>query len=53
MAIAARAEDGVIEAFEALDDWWALGIQWHAELLDDPSSQRLFGAFVATIRGED
>jgi putative glutamine amidotransferase len=53
MAVAARAEDGVIEAFEALDDWWALGIQWHAELLDDPSSQRLFGAFVATIRGED
>ena len=28
-------------------DWWALGVQWHAELLDDPAGQRLFDALVA------
>ena len=38
---------GVIEAVELDGDWWALGVQWHAELLEDPVSQRRFDAFVA------
>lgn len=52
LKVTARAEDGVVEAFEAATDWWALGIQWHAELLDEPSSRTLFGAFVAAVRRE-
>jgi gamma-glutamyl-gamma-aminobutyrate hydrolase PuuD len=37
----------VVEAVESAGDWWALGLQWHVELLDDPPSQRVFDAFVA------
>jgi gamma-glutamyl-gamma-aminobutyrate hydrolase PuuD len=38
---------GVIEALESDGAWWALGIQWHLELLDAPASQRVFDALVA------
>jgi putative glutamine amidotransferase len=41
------ASDGVVEGFESDGPWWALGIQWHLELLDDPASQRVFDALVA------
>ena len=37
----------VIEGIEYDGDWWALGVQWHAELLDDPAGQRLFDALIA------
>jgi putative glutamine amidotransferase len=43
----AGASDGVIEGFESDGDWWALGIQWHLELLADPASQRVFDALVS------
>lgn len=46
--VAAAGE--VAEAIEYEDGWWALGVQWHLELLDDPVSQRLFDAFVAAAR---
>jgi len=36
-----------IEAVESAGEWWAVGLQWHVELLDDPPSQRVFDAFVA------
>ncbi|MBI5760411.1 MAG: gamma-glutamyl-gamma-aminobutyrate hydrolase family protein [Planctomycetales bacterium] len=30
--VTARAPDGVIEAFEAIDErWWCVGVQWHPE----------------------
>ncbi len=38
---------GVIEGIEFDGDWWALGLQWHLELLSDEASQRVFDAFVA------
>jgi putative glutamine amidotransferase len=45
--IAAHAPDGIIEAVEFDGDYFALGVQWHPEMLlaaDD--SMRLFAAFV-------
>jgi putative glutamine amidotransferase len=48
LAVAALATSGHVEAVESPNGWWALGIQWHAELLDDPASQRVFDALVAS-----
>ena len=49
LRVVAAAGD-VAEAIEYEGGWWALGVQWHLELLDDPVSQRLFDAFVAVAR---
>jgi len=46
LRVAATA-DGVTEAIEFEGGWWALGVQWHVELLEDPSSQRAFDALLA------
>jgi putative glutamine amidotransferase len=40
---------GEIEGIEFDGDWWALGVQWHVELLDDPASQCVFDALVAAV----
>lgn len=49
--VAATAPDGVIEALEARDDRWLIGVQWHPENLhDDPASKRLFREFVEEVR---
>jgi putative glutamine amidotransferase len=40
----------VIEAIERPAGPFCLGVQWHPEALDDPSSARLFAAFVAACR---
>ena len=37
----------VTEGIEYDGAWWALGVQWHVELLDDPAGQALFDALVA------
>jgi putative glutamine amidotransferase len=42
--VIARAEDGVIEAFEALRGW-ELGVQFHPEMDEKASMQRVFEAF--------
>lgn len=46
--VGARAEDGVIEAIEAPDKSFHLGLQWHPELLpkEDVNSQIIFGELV-------
>jgi putative glutamine amidotransferase len=47
LAITARASDGTVEAIEALDRDFVLGVQWHAELLvGRPDQAALFEAFV-------
>jgi putative glutamine amidotransferase len=46
----ATSADGVVEGIESTTEWWALGVQWHAELLDDPQSHSLFDGFVAVMR---
>lgn len=45
--VASAVGGGAVEALEFAGDWWALGLQWHPELLHDPPSQRVFDAFVA------
>ena len=43
----ATADDGVVEALEAVDGRWLIGVQWHPErTLDRAESQALFRAFV-------
>jgi putative glutamine amidotransferase len=44
--IAARADDGVIEAIELPDHRFAVGVQWHPESMDAAHRERLFGPFV-------
>jgi putative glutamine amidotransferase len=47
-AVAWSREDGLVEAIEAVDRPFALGVQWHAEgLVDAAEQQALFAAFVA------
>ena len=47
LRIAARDEDGTIEAIEATDRPWLIGVQWHPERTPgDPATRRLFRSFV-------
>jgi putative glutamine amidotransferase len=46
----AVAEDGLIEAIEAADGSFALGVQWHPEKMDGPHRTRLFEALAAACR---
>lgn len=52
----AWSEDGLVEALEAADGRWVVGVQWHPERLDpdapdsDPD-RRLFRAFVKAAGG--
>ncbi|MBS1724445.1 MAG: gamma-glutamyl-gamma-aminobutyrate hydrolase family protein [Armatimonadetes bacterium] len=47
LKVVARSEDGTVEAIEATDGRWILGIQWHPERTPaDPASRSLFNEFV-------
>ena len=47
LVITGRAPDGTVEAVEATDRDFVVGVQWHAESLTDrPEQAALFGAFV-------
>ena len=46
----AWASDGHIEAAESESDWPVLCVQWHPELLHEPTEGRLFSAFVEDAR---
>lgn len=47
LRVIARASDGTIEAVEAIDRDFVLGVQWHAEcLVAQPEHAAVFGAFV-------
>lgn len=52
LRVAARANDGTIEAAESTDHPWLVAVQWHPEITaaDDPSQQRIFDAFVEAAR---
>jgi putative glutamine amidotransferase len=51
LVVAGRAPDGTIEAIEATDRDFVLGVQWHAESLTARAEQAaLFRAFVAAAR---
>jgi putative glutamine amidotransferase len=47
MRIAARAEDGLIEAIEDESQRFCVGVQWHPEKLTGIHRDGLFGAFIA------
>ncbi|HVB30844.1 MAG TPA: gamma-glutamyl-gamma-aminobutyrate hydrolase family protein [Gemmatimonadaceae bacterium] len=53
LRVAARADDGIIEAAEwAGDEWWMVGVQWHPEELDQTPEawdRTLFGAFARAV----
>jgi putative glutamine amidotransferase len=51
LRITARAEDGVVEAYEATDRPFLVGVQWHVEsLVHDPRHAALFSGLVAAAR---
>jgi putative glutamine amidotransferase len=49
LTVSGRAPDGIIEAVEAADRPFVIGVQWHPEgtFGSDPYSKKLFAAFVA------
>jgi putative glutamine amidotransferase len=49
----AWSPDGVIEGIEAPDRDFVVGVQWHAEAMEDEPAQRLFEAFVEACRAHD
>ena len=50
MKVSARAPDGVVEAIEALDRPFVLGVQWHPERLSGAGGQGLIQALVSAAR---
>lgn len=50
LVVSASAPDGVIEAVEAADGPFCLGVQWHPEERLDPEGLALVRAFVAAAR---
>jgi putative glutamine amidotransferase len=48
LVVSAIAPDGVVEAVEAVDGPWVLGVQWHPEAL--PGHEPSLGVFRAFIR---
>lgn len=54
LRVAATAPDGIIEAVEAVDRRFVLGVQWHPELMIEhcPGSRSLFTRFVACAAGK-
>ncbi len=47
LSIVGRADDGTVEAIESTTDWFAIGTQWHPELMDN--AELLFGRFVEDV----
>ena len=49
---AATAPDGLIEAVEACDDSFLVGVQWHPEVFEstDPNTEHLFNDFITAAR---
>lgn len=51
LEITAHAEDGTVEALEATDRPWVVGVQWHPErTLENPATESLLRTFVEQCR---
>ncbi|MCZ6519109.1 MAG: gamma-glutamyl-gamma-aminobutyrate hydrolase family protein, partial [Actinobacteria bacterium] len=48
LVVEGRTDDGLVEAARCEGDWWALGVQWHPERMDD-DHHALFHAFREAI----
>ena len=46
LAVTGRAAGGLIEAVEAPDERFVVGVQWHPEKMSEPDQRLLFDAFV-------
>ena len=54
LSLTAWADDGTIEAFEAVDRSFQIGVQWHAEcLVDNDEQAALFSALVEACAGRE
>jgi len=54
LKVAARSEDGVIEALERIDGGFGLFVQWHPESTDDVASRRaIYGALVGACKSKN
>jgi putative glutamine amidotransferase len=51
LAVTATADDGTAEGVESTGEWWAVGVQWHAELIQNDRASSLFRGFVSAIEG--
>ena len=54
LIISGKASDGVVEVVESTEHHFALGIQWHPEMMGvegkDPSSQNIFRGFISACK---
>ncbi len=52
LRVAARADDGTVEALELPEHPWLVAVQWHPELsaAEDATQQRIFDGLVAAAR---
>lgn len=50
LMVSAYSSDGVIEAIEAKDKKFCLGVQWHPEFINHPSELAIFEAFIEACR---
>jgi putative glutamine amidotransferase len=50
LRVCARSDDGVVEAIEAEDGRFVLGVQWHPEKMSEPTATALLEGFVAACR---
>ena len=47
LTIVSHSEDGTVEAIEANDHPWMIGVQWHPErTLESAATQNLFAQFI-------
>ncbi len=51
LKVIAKSDDGTVEAIEAIDHPWLVGVQWHPErTLDDHKTRKIFADFVEAAR---
>lgn len=48
LVVEGRSDDGLVEAARYAGNWWALGVQWHPERLEE-DHKTIFTAFKAAI----